>query len=223
MTARIGADDLELFRGQGLPQVLAAVMGTDPGPDGWHAPFGDRVRSVQRLGLAGPGGGLVVGMWPGELKAQAQHLYQRGRAAAMIARAVERGWIAEPSPQLAFWNSPPEQRLYMRPAIDADRYVSRWEGPDMRRVGRHSREEVERTLWPWLKLRGYADDGDDPVLSEFLEHRLGTRQADLRPGLRLRRHWDRAAVDEAGGAAAMVDVIRADVTAILGAAGERPF
>jgi hypothetical protein len=112
VTARIGADDLELFRGQGLPQVLAAVM---------------------------------------------------------IARGLERGWMVEPSPQLAFWHSPAEQRLYMRPAIDGARYASRWEGADLRRVGRHSREDVERTLWPWLKLRGYAADGDDPVLCEFLE------------------------------------------------------
>jgi hypothetical protein len=63
------------------------------------------------------------------------------------------------------------------------------EDGDLSRVGAYRRQDVSRTLWPWLKSRGYAtdDDDDDPVLEEWLASRLGKRAAFLRAGLRLKR------------------------------------
>jgi hypothetical protein len=73
---------------------------------------------------------------------------------------------------------------------------------------------VRRHLWPWLKRRGYADDEDDPTLDRWLIEKLKRRPALLRPGLRLKCHYS-GGVDPA--------TIRADITAILGAAGEPPL
>src|SRR5204862_6972830 len=81
------------------------------------------------------------------------------------------------------------QRLYMKPRVDGAEYARRWEEGDLARVGQYTRAEVERTLWPWLKERGYADDGDDAALEQFLERQLGRRPAYLRPGLRLMGRW----------------------------------
>src|SRR5436305_1346801 len=82
------------------------------------------------------------------------------------------------------------------------------------RDGQYTRAGVERTLWPWLKDRGYADDRDDAALEQFLERQLGRRPAYLRPGLRLKGRWS-----DAGGADAarrgLVGAIRRDVNAIL--------
>ena len=44
---------------------------------------------------------------------------------------------------------------------------------------------MRRSVWPWLKSRGYAADEDDRVLEEWLASCLGRRDAFLRPGLRL--------------------------------------
>lgn len=178
------------------------------------------VVSTQRLALSGCEGGLVAGLWPGELKAQAQYLYggRRGRRMIAVARAL--GWMAEGAPQLAFRSSAPSQRLYLRPSIDAREYAGRWEDGDLSEVGGHSRADLERRLWPWFRDRGYADAEDDPTLHTWMDVRLGNRRALLRPGLRLRRRWDHEAVDAAGGRSGLIERIRADVNAILVAADE---
>jgi hypothetical protein len=136
----------------------------------------------------------------------------------MIRRALDLAWTAEPSPQLAFWNSHPRQRLYLRPTIDVLAYAANWETGDLSRVRRYSRDDVEQTVWPWLKQRGYAVDRDDAVLAEFLDVQLGKRPADLRSGLRLKRRWDGDAVREAGDG--IYTLIRSEVNGILAAAGE---
>jgi hypothetical protein len=220
MAARIGADDLVFFETP-RPDLLREVSGIEPEAPGTHVLLdGDaHVRSTQRLALADFGGGVVVGLWPAELKSQAEYLYRDGRASAMIAAARERRWTVEGSPQLAFYNSRPAQRLYLRPTVSAEEYVRRWEGGDGRRIGQHSRDEVQRSLWPWLKERGYASASDDGVLDDFLAI-LGRRPAHLRPGMRLRRHWDAGALRELGGRAEIARAIRRDVNLILGAAGE---
>ena len=113
----------------------------------------------------------------------------------------------------------------MKPGVDALDYAARWERGDLRRVGQHTAAEVRRVLWPWLKQRGYASDRDDPVLEEFLTRQLGKRPAYLRAGLRLKGRWDADAdaVARAGGRRGLAATIRADVNAILGAAGEPPL
>ena len=137
----------------------------------------------------------------------------------MIAAARERGWTAEPSPHLAFRNASPPLRLYMAPHLDAAEYARRWEEGDLERVGAHARADVRVELWPWLKSRGYVSDGDDSVLKEWLDTRLGNRPALLRPGLRLKRTWPGNALAP-GEASALAEEIRADVDSILAAAHE---
>lgn len=111
----------------------------------------------------------------------------------------------------------------MRPKIDAHEYARRWEEGDLAEVGAHSRGDVVRTLWPWLKERQYADADDDATLRLWLDQQLGNRPALLRPGLRLKGHWDAQAVAAAGGQRGLANVIRVDVNAILAAANEPPL
>jgi hypothetical protein len=223
VTARIGADDVELFQDPER-ELLRVISGIRPEPRGVHVLLDSHgIRSTQRLSLSGVGGGLVAGLWPGELKIQAEYLYGRRLATPLVARAIERGWSAEGSPHLAFRSSAAVQRLYMKPIVDAAEYARRWETGDLRRVGQYTAEEVRRTLWPWLKERGYAEDGDDRVLDEFLSKQLGKRPAFLRPGLRLKGRWDAEDVRRAGGMRGITASIRTDVNAILGAAGEPPL
>jgi hypothetical protein len=87
-------------------------------------------------------------------------------------------------------------------------------------LARTPRADLRRKLWPWLKTRGYATDGDDSVLEEWLDKRLGNRPALLRPGLRLWRTWPGTALASPGETSALAEEIRSDVDAILGAAHE---
>ena len=90
------------------------------------------------------------------------------------------------------------------------------------KAGQHSRAEISATLCPWLKERGYADDGDDAELELFLNTQLGRRPAYLRPGLRLKRRWDIEAVQAVGGLDGLVADVRADVTRSSRLPGSRP-
>lgn len=217
--ARLGADDVHLFDTP-LPDLLREITGIEPVPTGTHVRLDEaRVRSTQRLALADIGGGIAVALWPAELQAQAEFLYQQGRAGRLIAAARERGWNVKPSPHLAFFNSRHSQRLYMDPDVSAEDYARRWEGPDGRRIGRHSPDEVRLVIWPWLKERGYAKESDDDVFEDFLVI-LGRRRADLRPGLRLNRRWDADAVKALGGRKELAVAVRRDVDGVLGAVGE---
>jgi hypothetical protein len=223
MSARIGTEDVDLFAEPWPGSLLREVTGIEPEPSGQHVRFDvrTRIRSTQRLALADVGGEIVVGLWPAELKPQAEYLYDAGRAAAMIATASERSWSVTANPHLAFRNSAATRRLYLNPSVDADEYARRWEGPDRRRIGQFSRDEVRRTLWPWLKERAYASSADDEVFDAFMAI-LGRRPAYLRPGLRLQAHWDVEAVRRLPERELAV-AIRRDINAILGAAGEPPL
>jgi hypothetical protein len=126
-------------------------------------------------------------------------LYGRGLGSPLVAGAIERGWTVEPSPHLAYHTAPPGRRLYMRPSTAPLDYAARWEGEDaLRRVGSHTREDVEHELWPWLKQVGFADDGDDTSLRRFTDEFLRRRPAHMRPGLRFRRVWTFAEAAELG-------------------------
>lgn len=217
MSSRIGADDVDFFDSP-RPKLLREVSGIDPEPAGVHVLLDKHlgVRSTQRFALADVGGGIEVALWPGELKSQAEYLYDDGRGMAMVAAARSCGWTVVPSPHLAFFNSRPSQRLYMAPNVDAAQYAGRWEGEDRHWIGRHPRDEVRQRIWPWLKRRGYATEADDAVLETFLSL-LGKRPVDVRPAMRFRRRWDEAATRDRR---ALVDEIRGNLNTILAAAGE---
>jgi len=220
MAATIGPNNVNLYESP-LPDLLYRATGITPVESGGHVVLADRgVKSTQRLGIGDVGGNVVAGLWPAELKEQAKYLYGQRLGRPMIAAARERGWTVEPSPHLAFRNASPPLRLYMAPHLDAAEYARRWEEGDLERVGAHAREDVRSELWPWLKGRGYATDGDDRVLEEWLGTRLGNRPALLRPGLRLKRVWPGSALASPDGASALAEEIRGDVEAILGAAHE---
>jgi 5-methylcytosine-specific restriction endonuclease McrA len=213
MTAIIGADDLNVFLDP-QPDLLRRISRIRPEPGGLHVilePFG--IRSTQRLALSRHDEDLVAGLWPAELKLQAEYLYGRRLATPMVARARELGWTAVAAPQLALRNYAPGQRLYMRSGLDAADYVARWEDGDLARVGQYSRNEIRSTLWPWLIERGYLDGADESELADWVANHLGNRPAFLRPGLRLK-------VTYPAGSANVVERIRSDVNAILAAAHE---
>ena len=219
--AYIGRDTPDVFVDP-VPDLLREIPGLKPEADGLHVLIDAAgVQTTQRLTMSEHRGGLVAGMWPGELKTQAEHLYGLGYATGMIAKALEFGWTVAASPHLAFRNSAPSQRLYMLPEIDPIDYARRWQTGDLRRVGQYSADQVRSVIWPWLKSRGYATAADDPVLEEFLTGKLGKRPAFLRPGLRMMRIWDAEAVRAAGGRSGLATEIRGEVNAILAAAGDR--
>ena len=222
MTATIGATESHLFTTP-RPGLLREVSGIEPGAGGLSVFLEEHgVRSTQRLSLADVGGGVVVGLWPAELKPQAQYLYADGRAGALIAAARKRRWSVEANPHLAFHTAPGERRLYLNPEVDAGDYARRWEAEDGGWIGQYTADEVRATLWPWLKERRYAEDADDELLEAFLPL-LGRRAAHLRAGLKLLRRWDPEAVRDLGGRSVLAPVIRSDVDRILGAAGEPPL
>ena len=73
-------------------------------------------------------------------------------------------------------------------------------------------------MWPWLKQRGFAHDGDDAVLLLFLDDFLGKRPAQMRPGLRFRRVWTPAEAAEFG--SGLAETIRSQFDAVFAAAHE---
>jgi hypothetical protein len=210
MTVRLGADDLDELQ-MPQPDLLRTISGIAPERDGYHVRL-DRhgFRSTQRLALAESGGTLVVAFWPAELKGQARYLYDGTRAEALIDEARRRVWDVWPALQLAFYTSWPSQRLYLLPKLDAVEYARRWAQEDAELVRAHSVGDVRTDLWPRVKKRAYATDGDDALLDAFLKI-VGRRDVHLRPGLRVRKRFTHA------------EPIRAEVEAILSAAGEPPL
>lgn len=186
MAATIGPDDLDIYESP-RPSLLREISGLDPVENGSHVLL-EAVRSTQRLAAGDVGGTLWLALWPAELKEQAVYLYGRRLARPMVSTALSQGWTAAAAPQLAFRNSQAVLRLYMAPDIDPLEYARRWEDADLSWVGAHSRADLHRRVWPWLKSRGYASDEDDRVLEEWVASCLGRRDAFLRPGLRLKRH-----------------------------------
>ena len=220
MTARIGPDKLDLF-GDPRPELLIGIARIQPQPGGKWVNLEERLnfRSTQRLWISDVAGGVVVATWPAELARQAHYLYGGGFGSALVTAAIERGWTVESSPHIAYYSASPDRRLYLRPSVAPLDYVACWEDEDaLRRVGNHTREDVEHELWPWLKQRGFAHDGDDAVLLRFLDDFLGKRPAQMRPGLRFRRVWTPAEVAEFG--SGLAETIRSQFDAVFAAAHE---
>lgn len=157
------------------------------------------------------GGSIWIALWPAELKTQAEYLYGQRLARPMLAAASDNGWIVGAAPQLAFRSSAASLRLYMTPQVDAFEYARRWEEGDLHWIGAHSPSALKRTVWPWLKGRGYVTDDDDRVFEQWLDEYLGRRPAFLRAGLRLKRKC---------GGDDSPPVLRREIDAILAAAGE---
>lgn len=176
----------------------------------------------QRLVPADVNGGIVLGLFPGELKATAQFIYAHHRAEAFVS-AKEGGWRVRPTPHIGFWQAPPRQRLYLDPRIDLERYVALWQGPGWGRFGGYSLEELTRSVWPWLKDQGLAAQEDDAVFGEFLLFLTKLkRQAHLRAGLYAKREWKREEI-AAWATPRLASEVRRAVNSVLGAIGEPRF
>ena len=161
------------------------LRGSSPQPGGEWVHLKDKLgfRSIQRLVIRDVADSVVVATWPAELAVQARYLYGGGLGSALVAAAIERGWTVIPSPHIAYYSASPARRLYMRPSVAPLDYAACWEDEDgFRRIGgNHTREYVEHELWPWLKQRGFADDGDDTVLRTFSRRVSPSARADA-PG-----------------------------------------
>jgi hypothetical protein len=145
--------------------------------------------TVQRAALDFDGGELLLHMWPGELKRQADHLYSSGHATRLGELAAGPGpWRVEPQPQLGFRNAPARTRVYLTCRLDAATYVRRWQGEDFKQVGAHPHDTILSELWPWMLRRRYASARDKARLEAFL-HTLGRRAAHLRPSLHVAHAW----------------------------------
>jgi hypothetical protein len=105
VTARMGADDLHELASI-VPELLRSVTGIEPASHGRFVELDEHgFKSTKRLAAADAGGTTIVAMWP------AEHLYEHGRAEAMILEARGRGWEVKPSLHLAFFNSSAHHRL----------------------------------------------------------------------------------------------------------------
>ena len=147
------------------------------------------VSSLQRAALDIEDERLTLHLWPGELKAQAEHLYSGGHAESLCELLDESGaWRVQPQPLLGFRNAPVRTRVYLTCGLDAAEYARRWQGEDWKQVGAHHRNHILPELWPWLLERGYASESDHARLDPFL-HALGRRFAHLRPTIHVSRSW----------------------------------
>jgi hypothetical protein len=148
------------------------------------------VCSLQRAALDIEGERLTLHLWPGELKAQAEHLYAGGHAERLceLLEDEEGAWQVRPQPLLGFRNAPVRTRVYLTCELDPTEYARRWQGEDWKRVGAHHRNHIVPDLWPWLLERGYASNQDTVRLEPFLRA-LGRRFAHLRPTMHVSRSW----------------------------------
>lgn len=220
MAAQIGYDGLDP-RGDPRLDLLIDVAGARPEPrQDWVHLGRLGFRSTQRLWVGDVPGGVAVATWPAELKPQACYLYGHKLGSALVKAAIERGWTVEPSPHIAFRTASAARRLYMSPPLAPLAYAACWEDDDAfsRIGGNYAREAVEHELWQWLKQTGFADDGDDAVLLRFLDEFLGNWPANMRPGLRFRRSWKSAEMDELG--SALAETIRGQFDAVFAVAHE---
>jgi hypothetical protein len=187
---RVGADPVR--RKWRLRSLLREATGLQPERIGLaHVRLDTAlgVVSMQRAALDLDGQDLVLHMWPGELKRQAEHLYGAGHAERLAELGGESGpWHIEPQPQLGFRNAPARTRVYLTCRLDAPTYIHRWQGEDWGRVGAHGPDTILEELWPWLLRRRYASARDRARLDAFLRT-LGRRAAHLRPSLHVWRSW----------------------------------
>jgi hypothetical protein len=179
--------------------------------------------SIQRAALDIDDDRLVLHLWPGELKAQAEHLYAAGHAERLCELVDEDArWRVEPQPLLGFRNAPKRTRVYLSCTLDALEYARRWQGEDWSHVGSHHRQTIRTELWPWLLERGYASPEDAERLDPFL-HALGRRFAHLRPGMHVSRSWSWQEAEKLDDEGLLVGEIREAIERVLAVLGEPPL
>jgi len=188
---RVGADPVR--RKWRLRSLLREASGLQPERIGLaHVRLDTTlgVASLQRAALDFDGQELMLHMWPGELKRQAEQLYSSGHAErlASLPRSAGPEWRVEPQPQLGFRNAPARTRVYLSCRLDAATYARRWRGEDWAWVGAHRPETILDELWPWLLRRRYASARDKARVESFL-NTLGRRHAHLRPATHVARVW----------------------------------
>jgi hypothetical protein len=204
-----GIAKVELSR---TPQIGAEVM--------LDAAIG--TRSTQRISLKHLDEFLALYTWPAELKPQAEALYQTDRAQRLIDFATGNldTWVVRPNVYLAYRGARTvAQRLYLTCPLELAEYVQRWSGDDFAQIRIHPRDEIRKSLWPWLREHQYASADDDDRLDAFLEG-LGRRDAHLRPGIEVRRLWPWSQAVDLDERHALVGEIRNAVTELLTALDE---
>ncbi len=207
-------------RGRRLRAVLQKATRIRPEDRSGHVRLDEHLgtSAIQRVALDERDGEIVLSVWPGELKPQATYLYSNGRADRLASLDHESEWTVRPSPHLAFFTSNWRQRLYMHCDLSIGEYVRRWGGEDREYIGRWQPEAVRTELWPWLIDRGYADPGQDDI--DWFLGVLGTRGADLRPGMAVLRAWPFDEAEELDDRGEFAEAVRDALGLVLGLADE---
>jgi hypothetical protein len=198
------------------PTLTRQVTGREPARAG-HADVDDGtgIRLVKRLTIRELDGGLAILTWPAELKDQATFLYSGDRAARLLDAGAAGGWEIIPRPHLSYFNAPARQRFYMTPRLSAREYVTQWAAGDVRKAGSTSFEDVV-DLWPWLLDRRYASESDRGEFESFLGRLArSNRPGHLRPGLRLKREWPAAEVNDLRDSGRLADTLRESFNRVL--------
>jgi hypothetical protein len=179
------------------------------------------VASLQRAALDIEDERLTLHLWPGELKAQAEHLYASGHAEALCQLLDDQpdAWSVLPQPLLGFRNAPVRTRVYLTCKLDPAEYARRWQGEDWKQVGAHHRSHILPELWPWLLERGYASERDHARLEPFL-HALGRRFAHLRPSMHVSRSWSWEEAERLDDEGLLAGEIRESLNRVLELLGE---
>jgi hypothetical protein len=181
------------------------------------------VVSFQRAALKLEGDELVLHIWPGELKHQAEHLYAEDRALRLSRLAGPgRPWMVEPQPLLGYRNAPVRSRVYLTCTLDAVTYAQRWQGEDWERVGAHHHNYLMSDLWPWLLARGHASPCDLEAVRTFSDS-LGRRFAHLRPSMHAARTWALELAEELDEDGRLALEIREAVSEVLSVLEEPPL
>lgn len=176
------------------------------------------VVSFQRAALQLERDELLLHVWPGELKHQAEHLYAEDRALRLSRLAAPGSpWLVEPQPLLGYRNAPVRSRVYLTCTLDAVAYARRWGGEDWEKVGAHHSNYVMSELWPWLLARGHASECDLDAVRAFSDS-LGRRFAHLRPAMHVTRAWaleEAEELDEDGRLARKIREAISEVLSVL--------
>lgn len=207
-------------RGRRLKNILSEVTGKEATQHAARATVrvpAERIKAIQRIDLYAETDQLVLAMWPGELKAQAQHLYGSPERVEALLRVTEMDeWSLKPCFNVAYRNANYHARWYTTPSMDGATYAKGWTR-DLENAGGWRRERLENgELWAWLLDRGYAVEEDRPGLNRLLETRVQDFHA--RPTLEIRRSWSWAeAVEADDGEGRLIDEIGEAITAVLAA------
>ena len=153
---------------------------------------GERVVAFDRVGMWVDGEHVRLAMWPAELMAQYTRVYSApAKVEALIDLGNHAGWTLESNFQLAHRFAQPLHRWYPARNLSGSRYVNQWIG-DFREGcagGRTLDEVADPRFFDWLLRRGYARDGENGSLEEWVNSKPSGIQVHIRPGIEVRRTW----------------------------------